>query len=140
MKDQIERLENQVKELKLAYENDQKARYESMQHKHFDVGNLVTDGEQIGVVGWTENKACDCPYESGYMGVSLINGNRGFLAFAKRDEWEVCEDSYYAETHKLEIKLTGFEIEEIKYSLGGRNVNPNKAKTKILDALDLLRE
>jgi hypothetical protein len=59
----------------------------------------------------------------------------GFGSF-RRDEFESVNDTYYSTTHKVKINLTGLEIEEIKYSLGYRNFNPNKSKTKLLDVLD----
>ena len=133
MKEQIEKLEVQLQELKKVYEIEQRIRYELSEHKHFDKGQIVTNGKKIGIVEWTSNQSCDCAYEKGYMGLQLITENRGFLCFAKRDEWEVVDDNYYLQTHKIEIELTGLEIEEIKYSLGGRNINPNKSKSKILD-------
>lgn len=97
MKEQIEKLEAQLKELKEVYENEQKTKYESQPHKHFEKGDIVTDGNQIVIVEWTENNACGMPYEKGYMGGSIINGNRGFGSF-KRDNFEVVSDAYYKST------------------------------------------
>ena len=136
MKEQIEELKNKVKEIETAYALEQKQSYENKPHKHFDKDDLVSDGKRVGVVGWTENKVCNCPYESGYMGVSLISDSRGFLAFAKRDDWYKVDETYYKSKHLLVIELTGLEIEDLKYKLGGRNVNPCEAKTKLLDHLD----
>jgi len=136
MKEQIQELEIQLKKLKEAYDIEQKIAYENKPHKHFDEGDIVTNGKHIGIVGWTENKVCDCPYDKGYMGISKINDNRGFLGFAKRDEYEIVNDEYYTQLHKIEIELTGLEIEELKYTLGWRNMNPNKTKSKMLDLLD----
>lgn len=139
MKEQIEKLEAQLKELKEVYENEQKIKYESQSHKHFEKGDIVTNGKDVVVVEWTENSAIGMPYEKGYMGGSIINGNRGFGSF-KRDEFELVNDSYYRNEHKLEMSFTGLEIEEIKYSLGWRNCNPNKSKIKILDLLEAVRK
>ena len=138
MRQQIEKLEAQLKELKEVYENEQKLKYENQPHKHFEKGDIVTDGNYIVVVDWTENNYCGMPYERGYMGGSIINGNRGFRSF-KRDDFEIVNDPYYKGEHKIKITLTGLEIESIKYSLGNRNVNPTKSKTKILDCLDAVR-
>jgi hypothetical protein len=138
MKEQIEKLEAQLKELKRVYENEQKLRYEASEHKHFEKGDIVTDGNHIALVEWTENKGIGAPYEKGYMGASIINGHRGFGTF-KRDDFELVSDPYYKSTHTLTISLTGLEIEEIKYSLGPKNCNPNKSKTKMLDCLDAIR-
>jgi hypothetical protein len=138
MKQQIEKLEAQLKELKEVYENEQKAKYEASEHKHFEKGDIVTNGDRIVVVEWTENKEIGCEYEKGYFGGSIINGNRGFSTF-KRDEFSIVTDTYYTKQHEISITLTGLEIEEIKYSLGWRNCNPNKSKTKMLDCLDAVR-
>ena len=138
MKEQIEKLEAQLKELKEVYENEQRVNYETQPHKHFEKGDIVTNGNMVVVVEWTENKAINCEYEKGYFGGSIINGNRGFSSF-KRDEYEIVTDEYYKKEHEISIKLTGLEIEEIKYSLGHRNCNSNKSKSKMLDCLDAVR-
>lgn len=140
MKEQIEKLEAQLKELKEVYEKEQRIKYESQIHVHFDEGDIVTNGKDIGIVGWTENKVCNCPYESGYMGVSLITGSRGFLGFTKRDEWKKVDDEYFRSTFNIELALTGLEIEDLKYYIGSRNVNPNQSKTKLLDILDSIHK
>lgn len=138
MKQQIEKLEARLKELKEVYENEQKIKYESQSHKHFEKGDIVTNGDRIVVVEWTENKGIGCEYEKGYFGGSIINGNRGFSTF-KRDEFSIVTDIYFTKQHEISINLTGLEIEEIKYPLGWRNCNPNKSKTKMLDCLDAVR-
>ena len=138
MKEQIEKLEAQLKELKAVYENEQKIKYENSEHKHFEKGDIVTNGDRIVIVEWTENKGIGCEYEKGYFGGSIINGRRGFGTF-KRDEFELVTDEYYRKKHHISITLTGIEIEEVKYYLGWRNVNPNKSKTKMLDCLDAVR-
>ena len=138
MEDQIKELESQVKKLKEAYQVEQRNSYENKPHKNFNEGDIVTNGSNIGVVGWTENKACFCPLDKGYMGISLINGSRGFLGFAKRDEYEIVSDGYYNNTHSVILTLTGLEVEELKNTLGYRNCNPNKTKLRLLDLLDAL--
>lgn len=138
MKQQIEKLEAQLKELKEVYENEQRIKYEASEHKHFEKGNIVTNGDRVVIVEWTENKGIGCEYEKGYFGGSIINGHRGFGTF-KRDEFEIVADEYYKKEHHISITLTGLEIEEIKYSLGWRNMNPNKSKSKLLDCLDAVR-
>ena len=138
MIEQINELGNQLKKLKAAYEIEQKSAYENRDHKHFNKGDIVTNGTDTGVVGWTENNACNCPYNKGYMGISLISGNRGFMAFAKRDDFDIVVDKYYSDNHNIRIELTGLEIEELKYTLGYRNMNPNKTKSKLLDLLDAI--
>lgn len=138
MKEQILKLEAQLKELKAVYENEQRVKYETSEHMHFEKGDIVTNGDTIAVVEWTENKGIGCEYEKGYFGGSIINGSRGFSTF-KRDEFEIVTDEYFTKQHQLLITLTGLEIEEIKYSLGYRNCNPNKSKSKMLDYLDAVR-
>lgn len=138
MKEQIRKLEAQLKELKEVYENEQIAKYETSEHKHFNKGDIVTDGNIIAVVEWTENKGIGCEYEKGYFGGSIINGHRGFSTF-KRDEFGIVSDEYFTKKHQLLITLTGLEIEEIKYSLGPRNCNHNKSKSKMLDYFNGIR-
>lgn len=140
MIEQIKKLEESLKELKESYEKDKRLAYENSPHKDFSKGDIITNGKDVGIVEWTENMSCSTPYESGYMGVQIITNRRGFLAFAKRDEWDKVTDPYYLGTNKIEIELTGLEIEELKYTIGPRNFNPNKTKTKILDTLDKLKE
>lgn len=138
MKEIIEKLEAQLKELKEVYENEQRIKYEEHEHKHFEKGDIVTNGDKIVVVEWTENKVIGCEYEKGYFGGSIINGDRGFSTF-KRDEFSIVTDDYYTKQHEISLTLTGLEIEEIKYSLGWRNMNSNKSKSKLLDCLDAVR-
>ena len=65
MEKQIKELEKQIKELKEAYQVEQKSAYENKSHKNFNEGDIVTNGSNIGIVGWTENKACNCPLGAG---------------------------------------------------------------------------
>lgn len=135
MKEQIKKLEEQVAELKAAYEKEEKEKYENQEHRDFLKGDIVTDGTNVGIVDWTENMAINCPHKRGYMGVHIISGRRGFAAPCKRDEWMHVDDPYYTTKHILKLELTGLELEELKYSLGYRNVNPNNTKTLLLDIL-----
>ena len=139
MKELITELEEKIKQLKKAHEEEEKSKYKQQPHKDFSKGDIVSNGTVIGVVEWTENKGCNCPHEDGYMGINIINGNRGFSAFEKRDEYEKVNDPYYTDFHKMIFHLTGLEIEELKYSLGPSNCNPNKTKSKILDILNSVR-
>lgn len=135
IENEIKALEKSLDALKKAYEKEQLKEYEEKEHKHFNDGDLVVSGEVIGVVEWSENIAIGCNYSKGYMGVNLQSGNRGF-AVLKRDEFELVTDGYYKKIHAIVIELTGLEIEELKYTLGWRNCNPNKTKSKVLDILD----
>lgn len=139
MKKQIEKLEHQLKELKEAYNVQEQKIYESKEHKYFEKNDIVKKDKKTGVVEWTENKSCNCPYERGYMGVRLLSGGGGFIAPTRRDDWEKVvgpEYHYYVKLHNIKLQLTGLEIENIKHTYGGRNINSSKAKIKLLDALD----
>ena len=94
MKEQILKLEAELKALKDVYEYEQKKMYENSKHKHFEKGDIVTNGDKIVIVEWTENKGIGCDYEKGYFGGSIINGRRSFGTF-KRDEFEIVADEYY---------------------------------------------
>lgn len=135
MKKEIEQLENSLSELKRKHELQERLEYESSVHKVFEEGDIVKKGDLIGVVGWIENNAINCPRKAGYMGVSLITGTRGFLAPTRRDEWELVNDSYYTNTYNLKLELTGLEIEDLFYYIGPINFNSNEAKSKLINVL-----
>lgn len=135
MKKEIEQLENSLAELKRKHELQERLDYESAAHKVFQEGDIVKKGDMIGLVGWIENKAINCPGHAGYMGVSLITGTRGFLAPTRRDEWDIVNDPYYTSIFDVKIVLTGLEIEDLLYYIGPPNFNPNPAKQKLIDLL-----
>lgn len=140
MRLEIEQLEKTLAELKRKHELQERLDYEKAVHKSFKGGDIVKNGEQIGIVGWTENKAGNCPEEAGYMGLSLITGTRGFMAFAKRDEWELVTDAYYQNLYVVKIPLTGLEIEDLLYCIGAENFNQNAAKSKLINLLKSFRK
>lgn len=135
MKKEIEQLESILAELKREYEIQERLNYENATHKAFKEGDIVKKGDQVGIVGWVENMAINCPEKSGFMGVSLITGSRGFMAPARRDEWELVIDPYYKNSFEVKIELTGLEIEDLLYYIGPCNFNPNEAKSKLIDIL-----
>lgn len=136
MEKEIQELEEKLAALKSAFNLAQKKAYEAKPHKDFKIGDLVTNGRNMGTVAWTENKNCGYPESDGYMGIDLISGTRGFSAPARRDEYELVTDPYFKEFHDIHISLTGLEIEELKYSLGPSNANPNPVKTAVIRILD----
>lgn len=139
MKKEIEQLEIILAELKREYETQERLNYENATHKVFKEGDIVKKGNQIGIVGWVENGAISCPEKSGYMGISLITGTRGFMAPARRDEWELVSDPYYKNSFEVKIELTGLEIEDLLYCIGPPNFNPNPAKSKLIDLLKSIK-
>lgn len=139
MNKQIEQLENDLLELKKSYEIKERMAYENSVHKTFKEGDIVSRGNEVGIVGWTENKAINCPESAGYMGINLITGTRGFLAPTKRDEWELVNDPYYTNVYEIKLELTGLEIEDLLYYIGPSNFNPNSAKSKLIDRLRTLK-
>jgi hypothetical protein len=137
MKDQIERMETLLREMKSEHEKEEKLNYESKPHKHFNKGDMVAKGTDVGIVEWVEN-GDNCPLEAGYMGVNRISGEMGFMAYQRRDDWDIVNDPYYRDRHTLTVELTGIEIERLKHDLVGRNCNPSSPKEKIFDAIDAL--
>lgn len=135
MKKEIELIESNLTELKRKYELQERMDYERAAHKVFTEGDIVRKDDMIGIVGWTENDAINCPSHAGYMGVSLITGTRGFLAPTRRDEWDIVNDPYYRTNYKINIELTGLEIEDLLYYIGPQNFNPNESKSKLIDIL-----
>jgi len=123
--------------LEEVYELEQARIYKNKDHKQFAVGDWVTDGCQVGVVGWTANKACNCLEEDGYMGVDLKNGNLGFHAFVKRDEWNLLPQDkldVYVNERTINLGITGEEMKALVYYLGYSN--PSNIKTKVLNLLN----
>lgn len=140
MNKEIEQLEQSLVELKRQYEIKERLDYEKSPHKAFKEGDFVKKGDVIGIVGWVENKASNLPEHAGYMGVSLITGTRGFMAPARRDEWDLVDDRYYKNIYELKMELTGLEIEDLLYCIGPSNFNFNAAKSKLIDKLKSLKQ
>jgi len=135
MRKQIEDLEKLVAELKVKLAEKERQDYESKQHVNFEIGDIVTNGNHIGVVAWTKNTTSfECSEDKGYMGIDLINGCRGFLGFAKRDDYKKVEDPYYLKSHKIEFELTGVEIECLLYYLRPGYSKEKEKTIKILES------
>jgi hypothetical protein len=139
MKLEIEALEKNLAELKRKHELQERLDYENSPHKSFNSGDIVKNGDQVGIVGWTENKGIKLPEQAGYMGVSLITGTRGFLSMTRRDEWELVTDPYYTNKYEIKTELTGLEIEDLLYYIGPKNFNPNDTKSKLIVLLKSIR-
>jgi hypothetical protein len=139
MKSEIEALEKNLAELKRKHEQQERIDYENSTHKSFLEGDIVKKGDQVGIVGWTENKAIKLPEQAGYMGVSLITGSRGFVAPCRRDEWELVDDPYYTNNYEIKTEFTGLEIEDLLYYIGPDNFYPNDAKSKLIALLKAAR-
>jgi len=135
LKEQIEKLEEQLRQFKKSYEEQETLNYRNQTHKHFEEGDIVTNGNYVVKVEWLDNKAVGMPYEHGYMGATILNNSLGFGTF-RRDEFELVKDNYYTKEHEIKLYLTGTEIERIKHYLHSRNMNPSKAKDKLWDVFD----
>lgn len=139
MKKEIELLEKTLSDLKKQYEAQEQLDYESSAHKPFETGDIVRKGDVVGIVGWTENNAINCPNHTGYMGVNIITGSRGFISKARRNEWEIVNDPYFYTSFEIKTELTGMEIEDLLYCIGPVNCNPNDTKTKLINLLKSIK-
>jgi len=141
MKELIEKMEQDLQELKKQWNIQQEKEYRAQEHKDFKKDDYVTNGDIIGIVGWTENKHMNIVHEDGYMGVNIINKKGGFIAPVKRDEFTELETSkreYYENIHTVTFQCNGISIDrfmsEIHY-----NLNPFDGKTSLLDSLNYIR-
>lgn len=113
MKKTIQELKNQLAILEKEFEQQAESEYRARLHRPFLPGDWVTDGKNIGVVGWTTNKACNIEEADGYMGVYLKNGRQGFIAPVKRDEWNLLDEGvkeFFTTPIDINITLTGADI------------------------------
>ena len=117
--------------------------YKKQNHTVFEKGDWVTNGEDIGVVGWTENKCHGLSESDGYFGLHIKNGNGGFKGPCKRNEyWLLPSDIeyYYKSLKAITLEVTGEEIEAFYMSyLGVINMNPSSLKSKLIEAFDSAR-
>ena len=126
----------------LISQEEEKAEQEKLKgpHKKFYPGDIVTDGEKVGRVKWTSNSGVGIPFDHGKMGIDIINGNRGFWAGARRNDFNKVPDfiyEYLQTPQKITLELTGEEIEAIFSGYFGlRNVNPDKTRIKMLDVFE----
>ena len=120
MEQLIKDLKHQVEKLEKQYVLTKRKEYEAQKHKTFYVGDWVTNGTDVGVVGWVENKAMDISESDGYFGLDIKNGSLGFRAPCKRDEYELLDENkaeYYIQIQAIHIAITGEEIDSILYGL-----------------------
>ena len=132
----IEKIKKELQALKLAYQEKEKKEYEKQKHKTFKIGDWVVNGVTVGKVGWVENKEMGITEQMGYCGVFLRHGNGFLLAASRRDEWSLIkgkELAYLNGTHKLEVELTGEQLQELRYIY--QNGPQSEATTVFLEAL-----
>ena len=117
--------------------------YKKQNHTVFEKGDWVTNGEEIGVVGWVENKCHGLSESDGYFGLDIKNGNGGFRAPCKRNEYWLLPNElrcYYESLKTITLNVTGEEIEAFYMSyLGMKNINPSSLKSKLIEAFDSAR-
>lgn len=110
--------------------------YRSQVHLQLKKGDWVTNGEDIGVVGWVD--------EEGYFGFDIKNGSGCFRSPCRCNDYVYLSDelkAYYTSTQTISLNLSGEEIESFYMSyMGLRNVNPSSLKTKLIDAFDSVRQ
>ena len=136
MKEHIEKIEKEFKALKLAYQEKEREEYEKQEHKTFNIGDWVVNGVKVGKVGWVENEEMGITEQMGYCGVFLRHGNGFLLAPSRRDEWSLIkgeELAYLNGTHKLEVELTGEQLQELRDLY--QNGPQSEATTVFLEAL-----
>jgi hypothetical protein len=142
MRELIIELESKLADLKKAYIKEEKLRYEQKPHKDFNAGDLVFNGDSIGMVEWTENKDQGISYEQGYMCID----NDPFrprnellrLETVKRDKWDKIDDPYYTRIYKVNLSLTGLEIERLKRSI--KSISTSKGRiNQLMEFLDSFR-
>jgi len=113
----------------------EKEDYKKQKHNFFVKGDWITDGKDIGIVGWTD--------EDGYLGLDIKNGDGGFRAPCKRNNYQLLSEElvdYYTGKTTITIEVTGEDIEAFYMSyLGVKNVNPHPLKTKLMEAFDSAR-
>lgn len=120
------------------YDKKQVELYKKQAHKSFKIGEWVTDGKDTGIVSWIRNEAMGISESDGFFGLDIKNGNLGFSAPCKRNDFDILcgvHREYYLNKHHISIDLTGEEIDDLLYRLGHKNVNPSKTKSIIIDEL-----
>ena len=133
MKEIIERLERELKDLKKAYEKEEREAYKKQDHKIFKIGDYVKKGDRIGVIQRADEK------NEGLCYISIINGNGGG-GNLRSDEWDLItgdESKYLSRNHLIELNLTGGQIEALitRY----RHVNKNQLHDEFMSILKDVR-
>ncbi len=138
MHELIKQLEENLAELKKAVELKEALEYKAKEHKTFLEGDYVTNGDIIGIVGWTENQAMNIKESDGFMGVMIINKNGGFMGPCKRDEFELLDiklTDYYQNTHVISFRCDGRSIDKFLNTIH-YHVNSFEGQSALLDALN----
>jgi len=94
--------------------------YEAQLHKDFKPGDVVTNGNSVGVVVWNQNQPMDIPYWKGYMCVQFTIGHAG-ESIVRRDDYSKVSDFFLI---KYRVEMTLCEITEIKKILSSVSNNP----------------
>ena len=122
----MEEIARQLRELASAIEKRHAQalaeEYQKQPHRNFAVGDYVTDGADIGKVGWIENRSMEIAKEDGYFGLDRLNGSLGFKAPCKRDRFRLLtatEKTQFTQQTERRISLSGEEIEIILHYLDG---------------------
>jgi hypothetical protein len=128
-----------IEDMKKAYEKEAEKKYREAKHNEFAVGDWVTNGEYIGVVGWIENKHMNMKNGDGYFGLNIKNGDMGFMAPCKTDEFRELtkeEKEFFTYCHHISFYLSGESILRLLYDVGPRNCNPSKPTTILTEKLE----
>ena len=120
LQDQIELLKKALIDLDKETREFEKTVYELQPHKEFKAGDIVTDGVQVLLVRWTENKSLGITNDEGYMGCQILNGSRGFNTF-RRDDFELDESKFFEYQHQIVLMLSGIEILEVLNEMPYKN-------------------
>ena len=71
----------------------------------FKVGDIIKTSEnEIGMVGWIENKAMNLKPEDGYIGIDLLTHSRGFRAPVSSESCTKGSINEVVEYYKKEIE------------------------------------
>lgn len=123
MREALDALERELNE-------KEEVAYRSRKHKNIKKGDWVRKGDEVGIVGWTD--------ENGYFGLDIKTGNMGFRAPCRIDEYDLLPEElllYYTKSRTYRVSLTGEDVADILYRIGSPNCNPSKSKEKLRAAL-----
>lgn len=140
-KELIESMELTLAKLKVEYAEQEEFSYRQQKHKDFTKGDYVTNGDIIGTVEWVENNGIGVKAEDGKMGVNIVNGNLGFIAPVRRDDYWALDDiieTFYVREHVVKFKATGKDINNFLYRMH-YNVNPFDGQTALLASINTIK-
>jgi len=139
MEEIFQKLRDAIDKLEEEYKRKQIEEYKKTPHIQFKTGDIVTNGEIIGRVVWTENPALNISEEEGFMGVDILNGDLGFLGPCKRNDFRlVSRDTLklLMQPHDIFIELTGEQIYELLYYIDSRDTSYRKSKNILREKLE----